>query len=124
MAKHRICYVKNGPSYCACGYDPHRYGATTFYQGVTMVAAIPHPTPPVPLPPGFTPDLFRATWPILDPDRTQKELIEEAQHTLPVLIAEAGAQLVGPVTWTSHSTTPDLDEYVLVATAPAIPYTP
>lgn len=122
--KHRL---KAGPGdgspHCSCGYDPRRYANNpTFYQGVTMSASFPHPVDPIDLPEGVTPDRFVGRWPINDEGRTMVELIEEARHTLPVLIAQADALLVGPVAWHLKPKGGPKPKTYLVAVAPAIPY--
>lgn len=59
---------------------------------------------------------FRATWPILDPDRTLSQLRVEACATIDQLAADTGARIVGDITWA-------VDGERLVARAPATPAT-
>lgn len=79
----------------------------------------------------MTAHTFQASWPIEDMDRTQADLIREAEAEVPDLLFDARAAIVGPLEWRvteawKAGRTPmdggPLDELVLMLTAPAAPW--
>lgn len=80
---------------------------------------------PIPI---TTVDTFRATWPIEDLDRTQADLVREAERDVPDILFNVKARIVGELKWRVTTAWEaghpygDPDALVLLLDAPAIPW--